>query len=74
MNNIINRAYVDNQPLEIIYLSDSNQMSQRTILIKEIGLKSIKAYCFTKKQIRTFKIENILSAGRESRKRYGRAI
>lgn len=49
-------------PLEIIYLSDKEKISQRRISILEIEGEYIRAYCFLRQMKRTFKISNILSA------------
>ncbi|GGH81074.1 hypothetical protein JOD43_002429 [Pullulanibacillus pueri] len=46
--------------LEIIYLDASNSMSQRKIRIIKQNASLVIAYCYTRKQIRTFYIENIL--------------
>ncbi len=56
------RAMSENLPLEIIYLSTKGQITQRTIIIKEINRATIRAYCFLRKQMRYFLIHNILSA------------
>ncbi|WP_224771106.1 hypothetical protein [Metabacillus idriensis] len=49
-------------PIEIIYLSEKGFLTQRTIIVNEINERYIKAYCFSKQQIRIFKTGNILSA------------
>ena len=48
-------------PLEMIYLSENQQLSQRSMIVKEMNGDTIRAYCLLRKQIRTFRIENILS-------------
>lgn len=45
----------------MIYLSAKGEISQRIIRVERIGMESFLAYCYTKKQIRTFKVNNILS-------------
>ncbi|CAH0344519.1 hypothetical protein BCI9360_00775 [Bacillus sp. CECT 9360] len=49
-------------PLEIIYLSEKETISQRRISVLEIEGEYIRAFCFLRQMKRTFKIPNILSA------------
>jgi predicted DNA-binding transcriptional regulator YafY len=51
----------DKIPLEMIYLSEDNQISQRKLLVKEVNNEYIRAYCLLRKQVRIFKRDNILS-------------
>jgi len=51
------------QPLEIIYLSDKGEISQRVIIVQEIQKNKIVAFCKLRNQYRTFKVENILCIG-----------
>ncbi len=64
MINLIKRACNDKTPIQIIYIDRDNQISQRTIEVLAINKNNVKAYCYTKRQFRTFKLENILSADR----------
>lgn len=61
MDGLLMRAIEENIPLEMIYLSDGQQISQRKLLVKEVNDEYIRAYCLMRKQIRTFRRENILS-------------
>jgi predicted DNA-binding transcriptional regulator YafY len=61
MNGLIQRSIEDHLPLEMIYLSESKQLSQRKLIVKEMDGDTIRAYCLLRKQMRTFRIENILS-------------
>ncbi|MGY0692598.1 hypothetical protein ACW2QC_07360 [Virgibacillus sp. FSP13] len=47
--------------LEMIYIDHNNKITQRTIKVLRSNKDTVLAYCYTKKQVRTFKIENILS-------------
>lgn len=47
--------------ITIIYNGESG-ISERNIKVLEIQDNKIKAYCYLRRQIRFFKIENILSA------------
>lgn len=63
MKGILNRASESHQKLEMIYISSDNQISQRIIKVLAVNELSVKAYCYNKKQFRTFKLSNILSVG-----------
>jgi hypothetical protein len=67
MNNLFERSKNENLPLEIIYLSDDHQFSKRKLIVKEINDEYIRAYCLLRKQMRTFRVENILSIMPDSR-------
>ncbi|HJV32176.1 MAG TPA: hypothetical protein VJ558_08255, partial [Bacillales bacterium] len=61
MNGLFHRSIDEHIPLEMIYLSENQQLSQRRLIVKEINADTIRAYCLLRKQMRTFRIENILS-------------
>jgi predicted DNA-binding transcriptional regulator YafY len=61
MDGIFLRAIEENIPLEMIYLSKDQQLTQRKLLVMEVNDEYIRAYCLLRKQIRTFQRENILS-------------
>jgi predicted DNA-binding transcriptional regulator YafY len=61
MNNLLLRSKNENLPLEIIYLSEDHEFSQRKLIVKEINDEYIRAYCLLRKQMRTFRVDNILS-------------
>lgn len=61
MDGLLLRSIEENIPLEMIYLSDDQQISQRKLLVKEVNDEYIRAYCLLRKQVRTFRKENILS-------------
>ena len=50
-------------PITIIYLSASGSFSKRKILVRKITAEKIIAYCYLRKEIRTFSLKNVLSAG-----------
>lgn len=66
VNPLLLRSMKEKIPLEIIYFSDDRQFSQRKLLVKEVNDEYIRAYCLLRKQMRTFRVENILSAMPES--------
>ncbi|RST60124.1 hypothetical protein D5F11_008670 [Siminovitchia terrae] len=61
MNGLLRRSMILKTPLAIIYINNSNQISQRIIRVLKVEDSLIKAYCYTKKQFRTFRLDNILS-------------
>lgn len=61
MNGLLLRSMNENIPVEMIYMSESKQISQRIITVTSINGSTIRAYCFLRKQSRLFKIDNILS-------------
>jgi predicted DNA-binding transcriptional regulator YafY len=61
MKRSLMKALNDKQPVEIIYISDKQIITQRTVLVNEMNQHTIRAYCYLRKQSRLFKIQNILS-------------
>lgn len=57
------RSIQSKEKIEMIYLSKDNEVSQRMIRVLKINDEMIMAYCYTRRTIRTFKLENILSVG-----------
>ena len=62
LQRLLIKCAVDKKPVEIIYQSKKGTISQRTILIKKVNHQQILAYCYQKRQIRSFIIEQILAA------------
>ncbi|MDR0138040.1 hypothetical protein RFW18_09845 [Metabacillus idriensis] len=69
MKVLLEKSKNQQMPIEMIYLSEKGFLSQRTIIVNEVNEHYIKAYCFSKHQIRIFKTGNILSAAIQKRKR-----
>lgn len=61
MDGLFLRSIEENIPLEMIYLSETNELSQRKLIIKEVNEEYIRAYCLLRRQVRTFRRNNILS-------------
>jgi predicted DNA-binding transcriptional regulator YafY len=49
-------------------MSDKGDISQRAILVNEVKVDYIKAFCFIKQQTRMFKLNNIISVAKPKRK------
>jgi len=63
MNGLLTKSIEDKISAEIIYLNSQGKVSQRIIRALTATDHHVKAYCYTKRQLRTFKRENILSTG-----------
>ncbi|MEQ2525778.1 hypothetical protein WMO40_03605 [Bacillaceae bacterium CLA-AA-H227] len=61
MDRLLLRSLNEQIPVEMIYLSTTNQFTKRKIIVTHINDTTIRAYCYLRKQSRLFKIENILS-------------
>lgn len=61
MKNFLLRCQMNQKPVEIVYISNSGNISQRIITIRGIEDTKIKAYCHLRRTLRVFKLENILS-------------
>lgn len=70
MDGLLIRSIEQHIPLEMIYQAENHQITQRTLIIKEITDEYIIAYCLLRKQIRTFKRVNILSIMPETRTKH----
>jgi len=65
---VIKRAIQNKTPLRITYLKPDDEKSRRVIIPKEVGemeyngktYMGIRAYCLTRKQDRTFRVDRIL--------------
>lgn len=63
MRSLLLRAAANGALLEMIYQDYKGNISQRRIKVLSVNEVSFKAYCYIRKQQRTFKISNILSVG-----------
>ncbi|QXJ39611.1 hypothetical protein BV455_02977 [Parageobacillus caldoxylosilyticus] len=61
MRGLLLNALENREPVEIIYLSDRGELSQRVIILEAVGDAHINAFCTLRKQRRIFKLSNILS-------------
>nr|WP_259549280.1 hypothetical protein [Heyndrickxia oleronia] len=61
MKGLLLRAGETHEKLEMIYLSNKGEITQRVIHVEKVGDQSFRAYCYSRKQVRTFKLSNILS-------------
>ncbi|MFZ7944625.1 hypothetical protein [Neobacillus sp. 19] len=70
MDGLLIRSIEEHLPLEMIYLANNQELSQRKLIVKEVNDDYIRAYCLSRKQMRTFKRENILSIMPDSQSKH----
>lgn len=70
MKGLLMNSLETKQKLELIYIDGGRNITHRVIRVLEIREDTILAYCYRKREVRQFKLENILSAG-VVRKRMG---
>ncbi len=46
----------------IFYIDSTNHITQRIIRVLDVNEKQVLAFCYWRKQVRTFKLDKILSA------------
>lgn len=63
MQRIFQDSLEKKEKIIIYYIDRENNVTQRYIRVIRINEGSIIAYCFWRKKIRTFRVENILTAG-----------
>lgn len=72
MNALLRRALETGEVLEIIYISEKGELTQRKIKVLSISDGSVRAFCLLRHKQRIFKLSNILSIGPvQNRKRRG---
>lgn len=69
MNCLIKYSFVNNLPIEIIYMNSISKVTHRTIIVRKVNSDGVLAFDLGKQQLRTFKQANILSAAKQQRKR-----
>lgn len=70
MLGLFKRSIESKQKIIIFYIDSENRVTERYIRVLEIKENSILAYCYYRRKVRTFNMENILSAG-YARKKVG---
>lgn len=63
MKGLLVRAAKSGAELEMIYLDSKGDISQRRIKVLSVNEESFRAYCYARRQQRTFKMSNTLSIG-----------
>lgn len=70
MRGLFQRSIENKEKIIIFYIDSSGQVTERYVRVLQLHDGYITAYCHYRKQVRTFKLENILSVG-PIRKRVG---
>lgn len=63
MKGLFLRSLENKEKIVIFYIDQKNNVTQRQIRVVSMNDNLIAAYCFWRKQVRTFNLDNILSAG-----------
>lgn len=63
MKGLFLRSIENKEIISIIYIDSKNQVTQRIVRVISMNDDSTVAICYWRKQVRTFKLENILSTG-----------
>lgn len=61
MRKTIERAVRRSQTVDIIYIDKSSQVTKRRVKMLKLDKQSVITYCFIRRSIRRFKIDNILA-------------
>lgn len=56
------KAFKYQQLVDMMYIANDGGISKRRIKILKMNGETFQAYCFLRKEKRTFKMENVLSA------------
>ena len=63
MKGLFLRAAENKEKIVIFYMDVNNEITERYVRVIKIHGDSILVYCYYRKKVRTFKLDNILSAG-----------
>ncbi|CEI81327.1 hypothetical protein BN997_01145 [Oceanobacillus oncorhynchi] len=67
MVGLLNKSLYEKEKIMIYYIDSDGKVSQRIIRVVGIDEEKVLAYCYYRKQVRSFKLENILSCGQIKR-------
>ncbi|MCA1066065.1 WYL domain-containing protein (plasmid) [Rossellomorea sp. AcN35-11] len=68
MNVLLQYSLENKSPIELIYMNNAGNMTQRKIIVRQVKENRVLAYDLRKQQLRTFKLENILSVDKQRRR------
>ncbi|QVY60911.1 hypothetical protein [Cytobacillus gottheilii] len=71
MKGLLMRAAGTGEELEMIYQDHKGNISQRKVKVLTVNEESFHAYCFIRRQQRTFKLNNTLSIAPARKMRRG---
>ncbi|WP_368504899.1 WYL domain-containing protein [Alkalihalophilus sp. As8PL] len=68
MKGLLTRSMERREKVEMIYLSAKGEVTQRVIDVVNMNDQHVIAYCYTRKERRLFKLDNILSVSNKVRR------
>ncbi len=68
MKKLLWQSYESRERIIIFYMDRQHRVTGRYIRVLEMHDESLLAYCYFRKEVRSFRIENILSAGTAGRR------
>ncbi|UJL47677.1 hypothetical protein KFZ58_07390 [Virgibacillus sp. NKC19-16] len=68
MEGLLIHSVEQKEKIAVFYMDVKNNVTERVIRVISIDHDAIVAYCYYRKQVRTFKLKNILAAGPISQK------
>lgn len=63
MKGLFTRSINNKEKIIIFYMDNENKVTQRFVRVLKMNDNHILAYCYFRKKVRTFGLNNILSAG-----------
>ena len=63
VKSIFQQSIENKQKILIYYIDSKNNLTQRIIQVRSMNDDLLLAFCFWRNKVRTFKVDNILSAG-----------
>ncbi|WP_068672265.1 hypothetical protein [Oceanobacillus sp. Castelsardo] len=63
MKGLFQRSIDNKEKIIIFYMDRDNKVTERYIRVMKLQNDYALAYCYYRKKVRTFKLDNILSAG-----------
>jgi predicted DNA-binding transcriptional regulator YafY len=66
-------SFREHCPVSLIYQDSDGAISQRVVQVTELTGEGIRAYCYTRREPRTFRADRILAASLQVPRQYGRA-
>ncbi|MYL50242.1 hypothetical protein GLV98_12160 [Halobacillus litoralis] len=61
MIKLLNRASKTKRSLGMMYIDENGNVTQRKIRVVEVRVNHVLAYCYNRKQVRSFKKDGVLS-------------
>ncbi|MCP6684190.1 WYL domain-containing protein [Bacillus nakamurai] len=59
MKSLLNRSLNEKSVLDMIYMKNDGTVSKRAIIVHQLKQQYVRAFCFSSRQTKTFRIGNI---------------